>query len=182
MITLRPITADDLEMLREHRNRLDTRCWLGDAREVSAERQQEWFDYRRPPGKAHQIAVLDGVDVGVARAIPMPVQAQGLERWWGVGADVFYAHRGRGLGHKVFHAACCYAKAGGAQKLWLKVFSENRRAVSIYKTAGFKIDSNAQVEVYHRGIELSPAGAVSASVRRSVTRLLAAPLTQHHQL
>ncbi len=159
MITLRPIVEADLEMLREHRNRPDTRVWLGDAREVSAKDQQDWFNVltwraekKLPLCDEYLIARDDGNDVGLVRmthCTPTSVC---------VGADVFHAYRGRGLGHKVFAAACEHDHRLGVRELWLWVFLENHAAMCVYRAAGFVVDPNTPVETYFRGELLNALG------------------------
>lgn len=159
-ITLRAVDADDLEMLRVHRNRPDTRCWLGNAREISEEAQREWFRLRpMNPTALHgvQIAMCSGVPVGLVRTLPQVVNSQWLYSQWSVGADVFYEHRGEGFGHRVFAAACSYAIAKGARTLLLQVFLENEKAMRIYEKAGFVVDPNEPVTVFCRTMPISAA-------------------------
>lgn len=142
MIVLRSIVVEDLEMLREHRNRPDTRVFLGDSSKVSHEQQLEWFErcvQNASPGTEYQIARSSslGIDVGLVRVIGNCV-----------GADVFATYRGRGLGHAVFAAACSIPPVGS--DLWLQVFLENVAAMKIYGRAGFEIDENAPVELRYR--------------------------------
>lgn len=163
-IVLRPIVATDLEMLREHRNRPDTRVWLGDAREISAQQQAEWFRLRpldEDSQRAQQIAMCGDVPVGLVRVMPGPsvyVDGHSLRHVWTVGCDVFAAHRGNGFGKTVFKAACDYAIEHGAAELRLQVFAENIPAVYVYTLAGFRIDPNVEVKAYHRGDLLRLAG------------------------
>lgn len=169
MITLRDITESDLEMLREHRNRVDTRVWLGNADEVSAKEQRAWFSVNKQWNEKgvriceYTIArdTGDGVDIGLARLTNI---ASGSAC---VGADVFARYRGRKLGHDVFAAACARATELGASQLWLKVFIENVAAVRIYKKAGFIIDPNVPVDVYCRS-DLAGGGLLHyVTMRRS---------------
>lgn len=176
-VTLRAVTENDLEMLREHRNRPDTRVWLGDSREITAEAQRDWFD----SGMAQhtQIAVCDGVDVGLARVTHaprssartalLPPSASVTSAW--VGADVFHAHRGRGFGHRIFEAACDAAITCGARRLTLQVFLENAPALRVYQRAGFTFVADEPVRIYCRSTLLHAAGLLDV-VRRAPTGLL----------
>jgi len=138
---LRSIVREDLVMLREHRNRADTRVWLGDARTVSAEQQIAWYERHDP--SCYKIALISDVPVGLVRVTHAdPFSAC-------VGSDVFAPYRGQGYGHVVFAAACELAQR---RSLWLRVFIENRRALVIYEKAGFVLDQNAPVEQYLRTI------------------------------
>lgn len=143
-------------MLREHRNREDTRRYLGNPNPISAEAQLAWF--RSGGSQWHFIAtaaVVDtdrfGVmthrlaDVGLARVRVDPATSSAE-----VGCDVFSGYRFRGLGHKVFAAACRKAEEHGAVRLTLQVFLENEPAVRIYHRAGFREVPDHPVEVYCR--------------------------------
>jgi len=127
-VTLREVTEADLEMLRTHRNRDDTRCWLGSAAVISEEMQRAWWT--NGGANTMRIATSLGEDIGLARVDLVGEQAC-------VGSDVFAKYRGRGLGHRVFDAACRYASDREAKMLWLQVFIENTAAVRIYLRAGF---------------------------------------------
>ena len=146
-VHLRGITEDDLEMLREHRNRPDTRVWLGHSKEISSGEQQVWWSRAKESKSAvFQIASdkKTGLDVGLVRVSDVSFGDAC------VGADVFAAHRGNGYGHAVFSAACDLAAYLGASRLWLKVFTENEPAVRVYKRAGFAFDPDSPVELYYR--------------------------------
>jgi RimJ/RimL family protein N-acetyltransferase len=137
---LREVTEADLEVLRCHRNRDDTRCWLGSDVTISEADQRRWW--QSGGASPIRIAVVDGVDVGMARVDIDEERAQAC-----VGSDVFAEHRGKRLGHDVFRAACLHAAAAGAKMLWLQVFIENTPAVKIYLKAGF---------VFHPGHHVTP--------------------------
>lgn len=137
-IRLRDVTSDDLEMLREHRNQLGTRCWLGDDREISEADQRRWFE----SGGAQGVRiVMLGHPVGIVR-----VSVSGE-----VGCDVFEPYRGKGYGRRLFSAACGTTLAlmgeRSSYKLWLKVVLQNAPALRIYTKAGFVIPPGYPVEV-----------------------------------
>ncbi len=156
MITLRDVHEDDLEMLREHRNRWDTRCWLGDANPITPEAQRSWWALLRERAAGYKIACVSAYDVGLVRVRKAPPLSSsggsmvGLGDLYSVGSDVFAAHRGFGHGRYVFDAACALARELGARELWLKVFVENARAVRIYTQAGFTFAPNMPVDVHCR--------------------------------
>lgn len=161
---LRAIEESDLAVLREHRNRLDTRRFLGDARPVTEAGQFVWW--RLHDTASYRIAQQDGIDVGIVRVTD--VTSTGAC----VGADVFSEHRGRGFGHLVFESACyaarerardAWLKSRALQSppppdswypatltLWLRVFVENTAAMRIYTKADFEVDANDPVQVYCR--------------------------------
>lgn len=142
-VKLREVTEADLEMLRTHRNRDDTHCWLGRAVVISEEMQRIWWAC----GGANtmRIATLLGEDIGLARVDLVGDQAC-------VGSDVFSQHRGRGLGHRVFASACEYAIEREAKMLWLQVFIENTAAVRIYLRAGFHFHPDLHVTEMQREV------------------------------
>jgi len=151
---LREVTDDDLEMLREHRNRPDTRVWLGHSSPISSDQQRAWWATARlqqSPALLRPTAMFliardpdTQCDVGLVRISDITFDSAC------VGSDVFAEHRGKGYGYAVFAAACARAEQLGARHLWLKVFIENLPAVRIYKKAHFSIDQDAPVEVYYR--------------------------------
>jgi len=155
---LREILETDLDLLREHRNRIDTRCYLGNANPVTEAQQRAWWE--KHDRNAYKVVQVNGADVGLVRVTDVD------DATACVGSDVFFEHRGKGYGHMAFAAACDLAdeRVGvfrdlarrrlvrrlKPRSLWLRVFIENERAVRIYGKAGFVVDQNATVEVYPR--------------------------------
>lgn len=137
---LRPVEFNDLIRLRAHRNRPDTRCFLGSDREISADEQISWWE--RGGAESFRIAIRtsDATPVGLVRLTDL----QGESAC--VGADVFAQHRGHGLGHVVFRLACDYAQLHGASDLWLRVFLQNTAAVKIYLSAGFRFTADQRID------------------------------------
>ena len=143
VVTLREVSTDDLEKLREHRNQWDTRRWLERSHEIDQPTQRAWFENGGPYRRV-LIAEDAGVSVGIAR----------VDNNYGdtatVGCDTFAAYRGKGYGTAIFKAACDLAIARGAKHLSLWVFIDNELAVSIYKRAGFQFDHDAEVKQFFR--------------------------------
>lgn len=141
---LRDVSEGDLEVLRRHRNRLDTRCWLGDDREVSQEQQAAWWASSAGAGY-HVVTAHAGLAiVGLVRVTDVSDGAAC------VGGDVLAWYRGAGLGHAVFDLACAQARLLGAHDLWLKVFLQNTAAVKIYLRAGFSFTPGYEIEPFER--------------------------------
>ncbi len=151
LCSLRPVMAGDLEWMRRLRNRSDTRCWLGDDREISEAMQNEWWMKHR--GAGYQVAGFGAVEnVGVVRA-----SVDGDRGF--VGADLDPLYRGRGFGHTIFRAACHHVESLGAKELHLRVFLQNTAAVKIYLAAGFRFSAVDRVEEMER--EVPSLGNVS---------------------
>lgn len=147
---LRRVEFEDLMRLRAHRNRADTRCFLGDDRTISADEQIRWWE--RKGAESFKIVTrnADNVDVGIIRLTDLELPHAC------VGADVFAAHRGQGLGHVAFGLACAYAEHLGARRLWLQVFLQNTAAVRIYLAAGFQFPADHKVAEMTRQIPGRP--------------------------
>ncbi len=80
------------------------------------------------------IAVLDGVDIGVARGAPddhEPRTAELLGMWVAPGA------RGKGVGDALVGAVVVWAHVGGFAELKLDVHDHNAPAIGLYRRNGF---------------------------------------------
>ncbi len=62
------------------------------------------------------------------------------DRVWGLGMWLAAELRGRGLGRRMLDAALEIARAEGALKIELEVFTDNEPALGLYRSAGFVVE------------------------------------------
>jgi ribosomal protein S18 acetylase RimI-like enzyme len=128
---IRPATPEDEPALRE----LDRATWST----VSSP---------APPPPPDRPFELDGVLVSeladgiagyvkIGPVLPIPASAHVLEI---KGLTVSPAHRRRGVGKALMHAAIEYARDAGARRLTLRVLSHNTAARDLYTACGFEIE------------------------------------------
>lgn len=83
--------------------------------------------------------LADGIAgyVKIGPVLPIPASAHVLEI---KGLTVSPAHRRRGVGKALMHAAIEYARDAGARRLTLRVLSHNTAARDLYTACGFEIE------------------------------------------
>ncbi len=144
MINLVDVLADDLSLLLEHRNSVETRRWLENHREISKADQQRWFSSGAASG--FRIIYHQGVKIGLAR-----ISCANDSSFCSVGLDIFVDFRGRGLGKAAFSSVINEGtKYRKDLELW--VFWENIPARKIYEHYGFVVDGATPVKVFAREI------------------------------
>lgn len=83
--------------------------------------------------------LADGIAgyVKIGPVLPIPASAHVFEI---KGLTVSPAHRRRGVGKALMHAAIEYARDAGARRLTLRVLSHNTAARDLYTACGFEIE------------------------------------------
>jgi ribosomal protein S18 acetylase RimI-like enzyme len=103
-----------------------------------AQRVAESFFSPECPPEAHLVCEVDDTLAGYIRlrpATPLPENAHVIGVF---GLAVGPAARGRGAGSALLAAAEDFARARGARKLSLRVFSTNAAAIRLYERFGFQ--------------------------------------------
>lgn len=138
-VVLRPISLQDIEMLRRWRARDDVRVWFGDQNVVTAEAQRRWFEHylARPDDVMFTIALGD-VPVGAVAlyAIDFPAGDAEYGRLM-IGEP---AARGKRVADRASEALCAWGFGDlGLSRIHLWVREENRPAIALYDRIGFEM-------------------------------------------
>ena len=151
---IRPVTEADLPPLAD----LATRTWLdafGDsvsADEAAAEaedtRSEEYF---RAALRTDTILVAeaDGQLVGYVKFGEVEIAEVDAEPGDGGLHRVYVetAQHGRGIGRELVHAALSHPRLQAAPRVYLQVWEENRTAVGLYESLGFRTVSTTRVTI-----------------------------------
>ncbi len=81
---------------------------------------------------ASKVALRDGLPVGLGM-----LAQRGLRGWIG-GVGVLREHRRKGVGRQLMDALIASARSNGVQQLQLEVIQQNKGALALYETLGFK--------------------------------------------
>lgn len=125
-ITLRPVSAGDIDILLVWRNDPATRAASRNTEVITREIHVRWLDWRlRDPFTRMFVAEADGIPVGVVR---IESENTGQLLSWIVAPEV----RGRGFGMKMVEAA--FALTTGAVKAEIRI--ENEASIKIAESLG----------------------------------------------
>ncbi len=88
-------------------------------------------------------AVDDGKTVGFVMSEDRPpkVEGEGVREGWVAILGVVKSHRRLGLGRNLLLDSVNWLKSQGAERILLMVDAENEKALGMYKSAGFKVES-----------------------------------------
>lgn len=132
VLTIRPATADDAELLRAWRNDPETRASSRSRAEVSASEHQAWL--KATLGSTERrlfVAELAGAPVGQLR-----LDRKG-PRHAEVSVTVAPSARGTGLSAPLLRALETQARAEGYVTLIAEIRTDNERSVKAFKRAGY---------------------------------------------
>lgn len=151
---IRPVTEADLPPLAD----LARRTWLdafGDsvsaddaAAEAEDTRSEEYF---RAALRTDTILVAeaDGQLVGYVKFGEVEISEVDAEPGDGGLHRVYVetAHHGRGIGRELMHAALSHPRLQAAPRVYLQVWEENRTAVGLYESLGFRTVGTTRVTI-----------------------------------
>ena len=147
---LRPLTAEDLEMVRAWRNSEAVAQYMYTATPVTAAQQQAWFaQVSADASKHYWIISHQGKPVGVANLYD--INADFRSCYW-----AFYLGeenlRGSGLGAKVEMAVLTHVfDERKLNKLLCEVFVSNDKVVAMHEKFGFRRESYFRQHIYKNG-------------------------------
>ncbi|MGI4886768.1 MAG: UDP-4-amino-4,6-dideoxy-N-acetyl-beta-L-altrosamine N-acetyltransferase [Janthinobacterium lividum] len=147
---LRPLTADDLELVRTWRNSEAVAQYMYTSAPVSAEQQQAWFArVRADASKEYWVIVHQGRPVGVANLYAINPDFRSC--YW-----AFYLGdpdlRGSGLGARVEYAVLEHVfEERKLNKLLCEVFVSNDKVVALHEKFGFRREAYFRQHVYKNG-------------------------------
>jgi ribosomal protein S18 acetylase RimI-like enzyme len=135
VVEVRPATAADEEPLAT----LDRAAWTPFSSPGPLDEREPFFNERTPLEDV-LVAVVDGEVAGYVR-LNRSSRFRSSDHVLTVnGIAVDPALQGRGVGRALIEAAVAEARARGARRLTLRVFSANERARRLYESAGFVVE------------------------------------------
>lgn len=147
---LRPLTADDLELVRTWRNSEAVAQYMYTSAPVSAEQQQAWFArVQADASKEYWVIMHQGRPVGVANLYA--INPAFWSCYW-----AFYLGdpdlRGSGLGARVEYAVLEHVfEERKLNKLLCEVFVSNDKVVALHEKFGFRRESYFRQHVHKNG-------------------------------
>lgn len=151
-IYLRPITEDDTEMVLRWRNSEAVKKYFIYRKDITPEEHQSWLDTKVKTGKVAQFIIhLCENDMPIGSVYMQSIDPVHKNAEYGIfigeGAAL-----GRGCGTDAAKLAIRYAfEELGLHKLYLRVISDNERAVRSYEKAGFVIEGVLKDDIYVDG-------------------------------
>jgi len=140
-ICLTEIRLEDSDTMFRWINDADTVRFSAPFAPVTRESHDAWFaNIGRDPSRA-VLAIRKPEDqkiIGVVQLINIHPIHRSAELTTRIGAD---EHRGKGYGSEALKLAIDFAWTDlNLQRVWLRVFSTNERAMEAYKNAGFEVE------------------------------------------
>jgi len=139
-ITLRLITADDIEQMRLWRNSPEVAQYMYTDQEITAEQQMNWYNQvKTDKTKKYWIIEYNGQDKGVASLYNINEQFKSC--YW-----AFYlgdsSARGAGIGAKVEYNVITHVfEDMNFNKLLCEVFVSNDKVIKMHEKFGFRRES-----------------------------------------
>lgn len=143
-VILKPLSLADAEKMRQIRNQNRTRFF--DAKEISAESQQKWYNHYIAAKNDYMFSVYlkdPDVWVGAVGIYHVDLQEKSAE----FGRLLIHSENIRGLGLDATLAACKFAfEQLKIKKIYLEVYANNISAIRTYERAGFQLCENRSTE------------------------------------
>ena len=148
---LRPLAADDLELVRTWRNSEAVAQYMYTDAPVSVEQQQAWFArISTDVTKEYWLIMHQGRPVGVANLYAINAGARSCYWAFYLGDENL---RGSGLGAKVELAVLAYVfDERKLNKLLCEVFVSNDKVIAMHEKFGFRRESYFRQHVYKNGV------------------------------
>ncbi len=130
MVTLEPITKEDLSFILDIRNHYDTRHWLNDNRDFYYHEIIDWFNTKHP--EWYIVYDENKHKVGYVRTSNKTIYNSIY-----IGCDIHPDKRRRGYGFQALTEVIKMYRSQGINIFYLGVYSDNERAINLYKKLGF---------------------------------------------
>ena len=108
---------------------------LADKEITSLDSERRWFQMAEASGMRYLVTKVDGKVVGGANLMPLKGKRAHIAEF---GVFVIKSHRNLGLGTALLREFIAVARKSGFQIIQLSAFSNNRRALHVYRKCGFK--------------------------------------------
>ena len=142
-LSLRPITAGDIEMLRNWRNQDFVRNRFVFSDSITSEQQVQWFEkYNSDDTDYMFIVSYESNPIGAAALYHINMQKGHAEFGRLMLGDL--SKRGQGLGKRITHLTTRMGfEVLSLKRIYLEVFEENNYAFKIYRELGYKVIEHA---------------------------------------
>ena len=150
-VTIRPITEADTENIVKWRNAPSVMEHFIYRTPLTAEGHLNWFYNRVQTGEVAQFMILDG-ETGVGSVYLRDIDLENKKCEYGIfiGED---SCRGKGVGTAAAKLALDYAFGElGLNRVFLRVFADNIRAIKSYEKAGFRFEGRFRQDVLIDGV------------------------------
>lgn len=150
-VTIRPITEADTDMIVKWRNAPSVMEHFIYRTPLTAEGHLNWFYNRVQTGEVAQFMILDG-ETGVGSVYLRDIDMDNKKCEYGIfiGED---SCRGKGVGTAAAKLALDYAFGElGLNRVFLRVFADNIRAIKSYEKAGFRFEGRFRQDVLIDGV------------------------------
>jgi RimJ/RimL family protein N-acetyltransferase len=140
-LEIRKATPEDAAALIEHVNRIAEESPFISLEpgefEMTVEEERDFLaDVARTDNSAFFVATIDGQVVGVLNCLAGKRRC--IRHAATLGVSIRHAWRGQGIGRALMQAAIDWARSTGVlRRIELQVFTENHRAIHLYKKLGF---------------------------------------------
>lgn len=147
-VSIRPITEADTENIVKWRNAPSVVEHFIYRTPLTAEAHLNWYENRVKTGEVAQFVITDletGEDVGSVYLRDIDLQNKKCEYGIFIGEE---SCRGKGVGSAAARLALDYAFCTlGLNRVFLRVFADNPRAIKSYENAGFRREGTFRDDV-----------------------------------
>ena len=148
LVSIRPITEADTDKIVKWRNAPSVMEHFIYRTPLTAEAHLNWFRNRVQTGDVAQFIIIDdeaGQEVGSVYLRDIDMQNKKCEYGIFIGEE---SCRGKGIGSAAAKLALDYAFGElGLNRVFLRVFADNPRAIKSYENAGFRIEGTFREDV-----------------------------------
>jgi diamine N-acetyltransferase len=148
-ISFRAVERNDLKLLLEMRYDEEINEQLFSVFPLSMENQESWLESlnNKIDYKIFIIEIENEV-IGYVRLNNIDFLNRRVE----VGIDISEKFRGLGYGKKSYNALINYCFSYlNIRKIYLYVFEDNEKALSVYKSCGFEVEAVLKEHIYRKG-------------------------------
>ncbi|MER0280815.1 GNAT family protein [Clostridioides difficile] len=151
-VKIRPLEGNDIESLRDLRNKKHNRVWFIDSNKVSSSDQKKWFESYKHKKNDFMFIVEEIINEGIII---------GSVALYNINEEMLSGEFGRliidgdtaqsGLGYDATMGACIIGfEKLGLEKINLEVYKSNLRAIKIYKKIGFiELEDEKDTDIMH---------------------------------
>lgn len=151
-IYLRPITAEDTDDIIRWRNSEHVRQYFIYQGDFTKEGHLQWLETKIKTGKVAQFIIIEkqtNKAIGSVYLRDIDQNQHKAEYGIFIGEE---SEKGKGYGTQSARLMIEYAFANmGLHRIYLRVFADNKRAISSYKKAGFSQEGILRDDVYVQG-------------------------------
>lgn len=146
-IIIKPLQKKHLEKLRVLRNDPDTNYFLTSIVPINEDMQEEWFKKISLDNSKMYLAIENksNVFLGVVRCDEWDKINQSIR----VGVDIMPEFRRQGYATEAFKILLRFLfNELGLNRIWLLVLDYNKRALTLYKKLGFRIEGKQREAIF----------------------------------